>query len=207
MEQEVKTLSGITGEGGQKVDVDGDFTSNDLPEGLIRLDIACGDNKTPGYTGIDRANIPGVDIVHDLEVFPWPVQDNSVYEATVSHYAEHVKDLKGFMEEVYRILMPGGVVRIIGPYWANVRCWQDFTHVRALTEMTFHYFNQKWMTDNKLTHYGVNANFEIMNIRHHINPEWSARASEAQIYALRHYINVCNDIEFWLKKLPIGELK
>ena len=61
----------------------------------MKLDIACGQNKQKGFTGVDIAPGNGVDIVWDLEQFPWtPFKDNSVEEFYVSHYAEHTKDLK-----------------------------------------------------------------------------------------------------------------
>ena len=41
------------------------------------LDLGCGANKYPGSIGIDRLKLPGVDIVHDLNVFPYPFKNNS----------------------------------------------------------------------------------------------------------------------------------
>ena len=41
----------------------------------IRLDIGCGANKAPGFVGMDMRALPGVDIVHDVEQYPWPLPD------------------------------------------------------------------------------------------------------------------------------------
>lgn len=73
----------------------------------LQLDIACGRKKREGFTGIDIAPLPGVDIVHDLEVFPWPIDDECVELVNVSHYIEHTKDLMQFMNELYRIMKAG----------------------------------------------------------------------------------------------------
>jgi hypothetical protein len=62
----------------------------------VKLDIACGQAKKEGFIGVDIARLPGVDIVHDLEQFPWPFDDNSIEEARCSHYVEHTKDLLNF---------------------------------------------------------------------------------------------------------------
>lgn len=109
----------------------------------LRLDLACGEIKKEGFVGVDIAPLPGVDIVHDLAKFPWPFQDQSVDEVIVSHYVEHAPDLIAFMNELYRITKPGAKVCITGPYYSSIRCWQDPTHVQALSEETFSYFNKK----------------------------------------------------------------
>jgi hypothetical protein len=45
-------------------------------KGLL-LDIGCRDRKEPNWVGIDSISRPGVDIVHDLESFPYPIQDGA----------------------------------------------------------------------------------------------------------------------------------
>jgi len=56
----------------------------------IRLDIGCGENKMPGFVGIDYRPLNGVDIVHDVLRFPWPLPDESVTIAVASHLVEHL---------------------------------------------------------------------------------------------------------------------
>ena len=56
----------------------------------IKLDIGCGASKQPGFVGMDVLKLPGVDIVHDLELFPWPLPDQSVSFAMTSHVVEHI---------------------------------------------------------------------------------------------------------------------
>lgn len=57
-------------------------------EKIIKLDLACGQNKREGFTGVDIAGNP--DIIHDLNVYPYPFDDNSVDEIYCSHYVEHI---------------------------------------------------------------------------------------------------------------------
>jgi hypothetical protein len=40
---------------------------------VMKLDIACGRHKDLGWVGIDIQALPGVDLVHDLNVHPWPI--------------------------------------------------------------------------------------------------------------------------------------
>lgn len=70
-----------------------------------KIDLACGQSKKEGFFGIDVADVPGVDLVHDLTIYPWPIEDNSVDEIHCSHYIEHIKhddvlsDIKKILEE------------------------------------------------------------------------------------------------------------
>lgn len=165
----------------------------------FNLDIACGQNKAPGFFGIDIAKTEGVDMVYDLEKFPWPIPDNSVDAAVSSHYVEHTKDIISFMNEVYRILKPGGTILLRAPYYNSSRAWQDPTHTRVISEATFLYYNQEWMKANKLDHYGIKADFDF-SFGYDFMPDWAMRSEEAKAFALRHYTNVVADIQVLLTK-------
>ncbi len=166
----------------------------------MKLDIACGQNKQPGFQGIDIVPGPGVDYVWDLEKFPWePIPDNSVEEVHVSHYAEHTKDLMKFMNEVWRICKHNAKVTIVGPYYTSIRAWQDPTHTRALSEATWMYYSQDWLKANKLDHYPINCNFSVEMMYLFYNPPWDKKNEEAKQFAQRHYWNVVSDILVELK--------
>jgi predicted SAM-dependent methyltransferase len=167
----------------------------------FKLDIACGQSKTPGFFGVDIAPGEGVDLVYDLEKFPWPFPDASVDEAICNHYIEHTKDLISFMNELYRILKPGARCMINAPYYASMRAWQDPTHTRAISESTFLYYNKDWLTTNKLDHYPIHCDFDFQ-YGYNITPDWANRSEEARNFAIRHYINVISDIQVVLTKRP-----
>lgn len=112
----------------------------------VKLDIGCGENKQPGgFIGMDVRKVPGVDIVQDLEKFPWPLPDNCVSIATASHVLEHIDPARftfvNFMNEVWRIMLPGGRFAIAVPYAGSPGYWQDPTHCNGISEVTFHYFD------------------------------------------------------------------
>jgi len=112
----------------------------------IRLDIGCGAHKQPGpdIIGIDARKLPGVDIVHDLETFPWPLQSNSVRVAFMSHVWEHIAPGKtlAFMAELHRIMLHDGQVLISGPYGVEFRYQQDPTHQNPSNEATWYYWDR-----------------------------------------------------------------
>lgn len=166
---------------------------------LVKLDLACGGRKTPGFIGVDIVQMDGVDVVHNLSQFPWPWENESVEEIHCSHYVEHVPDLLKFMDEAARILIPGGKMTVIAPYYTSMRATQDPTHVRSISEATFLYFNKGWRDQNLLAHYTVTCDFDF-SYSYVMTPEWAARNQEARDFAIRHYWNVVNDIQVVLTK-------
>ncbi len=56
----------------------------------IKLDIGCGANKQKGFVGMDIRPLEGVDIVQNLEQFPWAIPDETVSLAVASHVLEHI---------------------------------------------------------------------------------------------------------------------
>lgn len=111
----------------------------------IRLDIGCGENKQPGWVGLDIRPLKGVDIVHDLEDLPWPLQDECVVVALCSHVVEHINPHKGgfirFMDELWRVMLPYGEVAISTPHAMSHGFAQDPTHCNPCNETTFTYFD------------------------------------------------------------------
>lgn len=173
---------------------------------LLKLDLGCGDNKKEGFTGVDKFKTPSVDVVHDLLEYPWPFKDNSVEEVHSSHFLEHVPgmDRPRFMEELYRILVPGGKASIITPYARSPRATQDFTHQwPPISEETYLYFNKQWREDNKLTHgyYDIEADFDC-TYGYSIDGIWNMKAEEARSFAARHYWNVIADL--WVTLIKRG---
>ena len=84
---------------------------------LKRLNLGCGENTKKGYINLDKAKIKGVDVVHNLDKYPWPFQGNYFDEVYGRDVIEHVKDLFKAMTEIKRICKDGAVVRLIVPYW------------------------------------------------------------------------------------------
>jgi len=169
----------------------------------MRLDIACGKNKKPDFIGVDVWD--GADIVCDLEQFPWPFNDNSVDEIFCSHYIEHVPDLVSFANELYRIMKPGAKATIIAPYYSSIRAWQDPTHVRAISENTFQYFRKDWREARRLDHYPIVVDFEVV-CGYKLAPDWRNKEGAELEFAMKHYINVVDDIIVEMLKIgPNGE--
>ena len=111
----------------------------------IKLDLGCGECKQEGFVGMDRRKIAGVDIIHDLEKFPWPLPDESCSVIMASHILEHIEPHNGLfidvMNEAWRVIKPGGKFVIASPYANSPAFFQDPTHCNMLTEVTWEYFD------------------------------------------------------------------
>ena len=96
----------------------------------LKLDLACGIAKQPGWFGVDVAEGTQADLVFDLTTTPWPWADGSVAEVRCSHFFEHLgaEQRVRFMEEVWRILVPGGKATITVPHARSDGAVQDPTH-------------------------------------------------------------------------------
>jgi len=157
----------------------------------IRLDIGCGKNKQNGFIGIDYRGLPGVDIVHDLEKFPWPLPDRSVLVAVASHVVEHINPHAGvfidFMNEVWRVLQDDGEFLISTPYAGSPGYWWDPTHCNPCSEMTWEYFDPispltqgqfyniysplPWKV--KHCYWDINGNLEVILVKRKIDKSYN----------------------------------
>ena len=111
----------------------------------ILLDIGAGENKQPGFIGMDKRSLPGVDMVHDLETFPYPLPDECCLTIIGSHIIEHLspKITIDFFNELWRIMKPNGQLALSTPYAGSPGYWQDPTHCNGFSEITFLYFDPK----------------------------------------------------------------
>ena len=96
----------------------------------VILDLGCGFNKKPWAIGMDNFKDACIDVVHDLNDFPYPFEDESADKIILSHVLEHffVEDINKILDECYRILKPNAIVEISLPHcWSSYACG-DITH-------------------------------------------------------------------------------
>ena len=117
---------------------------------MKKLNLGCGKDIKKGYINLDFMKQPGVDIVHNLNKFPWPFKDNEFDEVYASHVLEHVDDLIKTMEELHRICKSGAKIIIRVPHFSCGVSYRDPTHKRLFSYFTFDYFtNLKEYYDRK----------------------------------------------------------
>ncbi len=153
------------------------------------MDLACGANKQgPDWVGIDIQKLPGVDIVHNLEKYPWPLPDECTSIAVASHLVEHLNPadfgIIKFFDEVWRVLIYDGELAIITPYAGSYGFWQDPTHQKGFNEATFYYFDplhpsgyykfyhpKPWRI--KSTTFHRNGNLEVVLVKRRIDKSYA----------------------------------
>jgi len=120
-------------------------------------------------------------------------------------FKERVLDIKAqdgfikFINEVYRILKPGGKVHIVAPYWSSVRQVGDPTHVRPIAESTLWYLDKPWMIENKLEHYGIECDFDV-KMSYYVSNDMTLKSDEVRQKAFLYDLNTIDDILIELTK-------
>lgn len=122
----------------------------------MRLNLGCGDFKIDGWVNVDKYEHFGADVVHDLEQFPWPFNDDAAEEVLLNHVLEHLGQdtdvFLGLMTELYRVCRAGATVRIHVPHPRHDDFITDPTHVRAILPDTLVMFdrevNERWRAEN-----------------------------------------------------------
>ena len=109
------------------------------PAAPARLNVGCGHDVRDGWVNLDIAALPGVDVVHDLDVVPLPFEDGAFGEIECKDVLEHV-DLVPVMRELHRILMPGGRLRVAVPHFTSNNFYIDPTHRKAFSAFTLEFF-------------------------------------------------------------------
>lgn len=94
------------------------------------LNLGCGNRLIKGAVHHDRVkHRPEIDVVHDLNVLPWPWEDAGFDKVYALAVLEHLDiDLVDSLNECHRILRPGGQLTIKLPMWNHQRSYEDPTH-------------------------------------------------------------------------------
>lgn len=113
----------------------------DLRDGRpLRLNLGGGQREKPGFYNVDCVEMPGVDILADLEQPLTALPDNSVVEIYSRHVLEHIGRFTELVAELHRVTRPEGTLEIIVPHFSNPYAYSDPTHVRFFGLYSFFYY-------------------------------------------------------------------
>jgi SAM-dependent methyltransferase len=112
------------------------------------LDVGCGAKKWPGAIGLDISPDTEADVVHDLNAFPYPFEDDSFDQILMQDVIEHVDEPIRVMDELHRIARRGAHIQLRTPHFSSMLAYSDPTHT--------HYFSAeaiRTLAEPRFSHY------------------------------------------------------
>jgi len=130
------------------------------------IELGCGARKKEGRIGIDAVDLPGVDIVADLEKGLPFLPDHSVDQIHCRHFLEHIKNFENLMTEMVRVLKKDGTAHIFVPHFSNPHYYSDYTHTRFFGLYSFYYFvDRECQLRRKVPNFYTDVRIKIISQR------------------------------------------
>lgn len=163
---------------------------------LLALDLGARFSPTEGMKSVDR--FPPCDIMLDLSLdnqFGWgAIPNNTIGYIRASDFVEHMKDPIRFMNQAWRVLAPGGWLRIAVPSTDGRGAFQDPTHVSFWNLNSFWYYtNEKYAKYIQPEFFG---RFQVGKLTQGFPTEWHKENNIPYVYA---------DLIVLKDNKPIGE--
>ena len=166
----------------------------------MKLYFGCGRHKVEGFIGVDKIQTGQVDVVHDMNVYPYPFPDNTIDEVLLLNILEHFPDIIRVIEEVWRICRHGAHVRVLVPYYNSPGACQDPTHKSFFTEKTFDYFAESGTTPLSIYNYYSSARFKILSVVPDQRKIFHALPKRIQ-WLFGHHLATIHSLEFELEAI------
>jgi len=109
--------------------------------GWRRLDLCGGINSAKNYETVDCRGL--CDHCLDLDITPWNLPSDSFGLVRAFDALEHLKNPIATMNEIHRILKPGGILLSRTPSTDGRGAFADPTHVSFWNELSFRYYTDK----------------------------------------------------------------
>lgn len=103
------------------------------------LHVGAGNKKIKWATCLDINPRTNPDVLWDLNVFPYPFDDNTFDLVVCEHVLEHLQNVIRVMEELHRISRPAGRIHIRVPYFSSLNFNTDPTHVHTFSSRSLDY--------------------------------------------------------------------
>ena len=113
----------------------------EIPATRRTLNLGSGPRRIEGAVNLDVTSDTGPDVVHDLDEYPWPFDDDQFDTVVASDVIEHLDDIAAAMGELHRICARGAIVHINVPHFSSDGAYTDPTHRHYFGAFTFDYFS------------------------------------------------------------------
>ena len=182
----------------------------------MKLNLGSGFKKIDGFVNVDMFDECEPDILHNLEVFPWPFQDNSVDEILLNHSLEHIGQLSQIfltvIKEIYRICQKDATVQINVPHPRHDFYISDPTHVRIITPITLQLFDLELNNHAKTINAAnspfaiyLGVNFKLIKALQILDPYYEEKLKNKEVtneeleILIKERNNICTEYRFTLK--------
>jgi SAM-dependent methyltransferase len=134
-----------------------DYTLRPTGPGRV-LDLGCGSKKFPGAVGVDISADTDADVVHDLDVVPYPLEADGFDQILLQDVIEHVREPYDVMRELHRVGRPGARVHLRTPHFSSVLAYSDPTHRHAFSAAAI-----RGLAEPGFAHY-TGARFRVVHV-------------------------------------------
>lgn len=139
---------------------------------MKKLNVGCGTDIRKDYVNLDRVRLEGVNVIHDLNKFPWPFKNSEFDFINCDQILEHLDDIPRYLRELWRISKKDAKIHIASPHYASPGAWFDLTHKHPFGWMSLDYMAaneiHKHSVGRRHSHeYGDKEKFNILK-RHYI---------------------------------------
>ncbi|MCU0642142.1 MAG: class I SAM-dependent methyltransferase [archaeon] len=107
---------------------------------MKKLNLGSGKDIKHGFVNLDSVKMPGIDVVHNLNKFPYPFKESTFDFVYAAHILEHLDNLVKAMQELHRISKNNATIAIKVPFFPSMYAASDPTHKNFFTYLTWDYF-------------------------------------------------------------------
>jgi len=125
---------------------------------MNKLNLGCGAYKKQGYVNVDGYKKYEPEVLHDLNVFPYPFQDDYFDVIEADHILEHLEQPLRVICELHRITRKGATITIRCPHFS--RGFTHSEHKRGFDVSLPYYFNPRF-----LGRYSGQPTLELVSMR------------------------------------------
>jgi SAM-dependent methyltransferase len=112
-----------------------------IPPSKKVLELGCGQKKVVSHsTSVDVNPRSRADVIHDLNVTPYPFDDDTFDVVIAEHVLEHLVDVVAVVQEIHRICRPSALLYVEVPHFSSSEFFTDPTHRHSFSTRSFDYF-------------------------------------------------------------------
>ena len=139
------------------------------------LEIGSGIKKRPGSVTVDISKEVNPDIVHDLNIYPYPFLDNEFDEIYCEDILLSLENFFLTMKEIHRILKLDGIVKISNPYFRSRYAYIHPEIKNLFSINSFNFFNKEHHIFRKYKYVNFIFKIEKMTFNENTTHNWYSR--------------------------------